>query len=292
MLLEQKLHEIASTLGKVDDEGQVTEDLRGQILGQLGTRLSYDRLYQEALSDPSLRRTRQELEVAMTNATVAREVVFELFQDLENFKLADFQMYDDGGKGMDRLVAFVQRAARQSGGDFARKDSDLLELTLPNQQVVVFTTDRDRAVQAPDLNLLGLEHPAIEQLLGKMEGLPPEERGLFGELEGNSSESGCVTVWQVVVHGRAGQSNKRMVDLGFRDTGDRSVFLERLARDLPQVRSPAAPDGATWVDAVNFLNGAASRALHRELLHAGNLAEGASYTPRLLGCVQVRGRRP
>jgi len=43
--------------GKVDDQGNVAEDLRSQILGQLSERLNYDRLYQEALSDPELKRT-------------------------------------------------------------------------------------------------------------------------------------------------------------------------------------------------------------------------------------------
>src|SRR5215813_7386947 len=68
--------------------------------------------------DPSLRRTRQEIEVAMTNADLAREIVFELFQDLEKFNLGDYKRFDDDGRGMQRLVAFVQRAARLDGGEF------------------------------------------------------------------------------------------------------------------------------------------------------------------------------
>ncbi len=35
LLLEEKLHGIAQTLGKLDDNGQIAEDLRGQVLGQL-----------------------------------------------------------------------------------------------------------------------------------------------------------------------------------------------------------------------------------------------------------------
>src|SRR5690606_38229607 len=71
LLLEDKLYGIAQALGKVDENGQVAEDLRAQILGQLGSQLSYDRLYQEAVRDPSLKRTRQELDVAITNANLA-----------------------------------------------------------------------------------------------------------------------------------------------------------------------------------------------------------------------------
>ena len=74
-------------LAIVDDQGNIAEDLRGQILGQLSERLNYDRLYQEALSDPELRRTQVELEAALANSREAREVVFDLFQDLDGFSL-------------------------------------------------------------------------------------------------------------------------------------------------------------------------------------------------------------
>ena len=122
LMLEEKLRDIACTLGKVDDQGQVAEDLRAQVLGQLSSCLSYDRLYQDALDDPTLKRTRQELEVAMTNANLARQVVFELFQDLDRFNLGDYRKFDDEGRGMQRLIAFLSRAARLSGQELRRED--------------------------------------------------------------------------------------------------------------------------------------------------------------------------
>ena len=97
LLLEHKLLAIAQALGKVDEYGQVTEDLRGQVLGQLAERISYDQLYQDAERDPTLRRTKQELEVALEDAKLARNVVFQLFQDLETFNLDDYRKFDDGG---------------------------------------------------------------------------------------------------------------------------------------------------------------------------------------------------
>ena len=39
MLLDDKLKEIAKTVGKLDERGEVAEDLRSQILGQLKERL-------------------------------------------------------------------------------------------------------------------------------------------------------------------------------------------------------------------------------------------------------------
>jgi hypothetical protein len=43
----------------------------GEALGQLSERLDYDRLYQAAISDPELRRTKVELEAALANASEA-----------------------------------------------------------------------------------------------------------------------------------------------------------------------------------------------------------------------------
>jgi len=58
LLLEDKLSDIEYTIGKLDEKGQIAEDLRAQILGQLSNCLSYDLLYQDALADPTLIRTR------------------------------------------------------------------------------------------------------------------------------------------------------------------------------------------------------------------------------------------
>jgi SNF2 family DNA or RNA helicase len=49
LMLEEKLLAIGKALGKVDEYGQVTEDLREQVLGQLSERLSYDKLYQDPI---------------------------------------------------------------------------------------------------------------------------------------------------------------------------------------------------------------------------------------------------
>src|SRR5690606_7767125 len=107
LLLEEKLKAIAEALGKVDDQGEIAEDLRGQVLGQLSEKLRYDRLYQDAVLDPTLKRTKEELEVAMNNASMARHVVSELFQDLDRFNLCDYREIDDGGTGMQRLLDFL-----------------------------------------------------------------------------------------------------------------------------------------------------------------------------------------
>jgi hypothetical protein len=56
--------------------------------------------------------TRQELEVAVENAQTARHVVWELFQDLEGFRLDDYREFDDGGQGMRRLIHYFRTGIR------------------------------------------------------------------------------------------------------------------------------------------------------------------------------------
>lgn len=287
LLLEEKLHGIAQALGKMDEHGQVTEDLRAQVLGQLSSRLSYDRLYQEAILDLSLRRTRQEIEVAMTNANLAREVVFELFQDLEKFNLRDYKRFDDKGRGMQRLVGFVQRAARADGGEFRCGGDGLYDLVLPEAAPLRFTIDRDRAIQEDDLNLLGLEHPVVKTWLDRYNALSPELRAIIAHFDGDKKEQGLITIWHVVLHGKGGKVDQKILRLGITPEGERSPYLERLAAEILKA-TPAINHSPMRRDrVVTLINDKGSELLHRELGHSGLLTEGASYSSHLLGCLEV-----
>jgi hypothetical protein len=287
LLLEEKLHGIAQTLGKLDDNGQIAEDLRGQVLGQLSSRLSYDRLYQEAILDPTLKRTRQELEVAMTNANLAREVVFELFQDLDRFNLGDYKQFDDEGRGMQRLLSFAQRAARLDGAEFRPSGKDVFLLNRPNSEPIRFTTDRDKALQEEELNLLGLEHPVVRQWLDAYTSVKPQDRALIGNIEGNGDETGLITIWLVVIHGKGGQVQQKVVRLGISEGGERSPYLERLSQELLRTRPSQTHSFQDKGQIGSLINGTASELLHRELVYSGFLQEEASYSSRLLACIGV-----
>jgi hypothetical protein len=281
LLLDEKLHEIALTLGKVDENGEPVEDFRVQVLGQLNTRLNYERLYQEALADPSLKRTRQEIEVAMTNAERARQVVFELFQDLEKFNLLDYRRVDDGGVAMRRLLDFSRSAVVALGGKWTAKADDEFEASLNGSGSLRLTTNRDRALRQDGLELLGLEQPFIRGLLEKMQSLPPSDRALIAA--NCQLHAGCLTFWTVTIHGKNGRLKQFIVKLAVCTDGTRNVALESLPLD--QVHSPP-PNHSSPIDrhTLQFLlTDHAPQVLHRELEHRGHLAEGAWYSSRLLG---------
>lgn len=285
MLLEEKLLEIAKALGKVDERGQITEDLREQVLGQLSERLSYDKLYQDAVRDPTLRRSRQELEVAVENAKTARRVVSELFQDLEGFRLDDYKQFDDGGKGMERLLRYVQEGVRAANGSVATQAVTFYEASLNGTQIR-FTTDRDKAKEEEALSLLGIEHPLVRRLISDHRAFPAAQRGLVARVRGDTKIQGAFSIWHVQIHGGKGQYHQKIVTIGLNETGERSRPVERLAANLRELGTAhegllSAERRAEWVRSV------IPEMIRRELAHSGLLANGASLSVRLLAWVEL-----
>jgi superfamily II DNA or RNA helicase len=285
LLLEEKLQDIAKALGKVDEHGQIAEDFRAQVLGQLGGTVSYAKLYQEGVSDPSLKRTKQELEVAVSNANLARKVVFELFQDLDRFNLGDYQRVDDLGQGMRRLVNFVSRATRLSGETFQPAGENRWLWKISDDPAVEFTTDRNLAIREENVQLLGLEHPYVGKLLAACATMPPANRFLAGKLEG-LSEQGLLTVWKIETHGKNGQTNVHIARIGINRRGERASKLEKLREELPGLRIQNS-DAGFWKKTAIDHKTKILEILQRELRYSGIIDEETSYSAvplAVIGC--------
>lgn len=286
LLLEEKLLEIGRALGKVDEYGQVAEDLREQILGQLSERLSYDRLYQEAIQDPTLVRTKEELQVAIENARTARTAVFELFQDMEDFRLDDYREYEDGGAGLNRLIEYVRVGVKNEGGEFLESESNRIRVSLNRVGDFHMTTDREVAMRHEDLSLLGLEHPVVEHLMRQCRELDPSKRGVAGKFEfrNETLPQGVITFWHVHVHGPGGQYQQRIVPIGIDQNGERSRGLERLSTRLREIQ----PNG--YVISSKPRSSLAEKIpemLQRELDMKGWLPENASFSSKLLAWIEI-----
>lgn len=277
LLLEEKLADIAKALGKVDDQGQIAEDLRAQVLGQLSGAISYDKLYQEAVNDPTLRRTREELEVAMTNASQARQVVLELFQELDPFNLGDYQKFDDAGRGMQRLVNFISRAARLSGQNFEPEgNSEKWRLTQNGESDLLFTADRDTAVQEDNLQLVGLEHPVIQSFIRQSASSAMEIRGVVGKMPGIAA-GGLLTTWKIITHGKDGQVTNHVVRIGMDSDGERASWLEHLEGKILGMQ-PLVGNIQQWKDVATTYKARLYELLHRELCHTGIITDEMSYS--------------
>jgi superfamily II DNA or RNA helicase len=284
LLLDEKLTEIARTVGKVDDQGNVAEDLRAQILGQLSERLNYDRLYQEALSDPELKRTQVELEAALSNSREARQVVFDLFQDLEGFSLDDYKPFADISSSLDRLVRFFAAAVADREQKLIKIDEETYELVSVNgERRARFTLNRDTATSHDDLELMGLDHPLVQEELGRWRSLPPEDVGI--SVGADVDEPVLLSLW--MVEASVGNGERRIVvqPIAVKQDGTRVPAVERQCEHYLQ--APSTAPRFLPEQRLELFARAVEPTLQRELKHKGAANGDGSYAAELIGYAEI-----
>ncbi|PYP82688.1 MAG: helicase [Blastocatellia bacterium AA13] len=281
LLLDDKLKEIGKALGKVDESGNVTEDLRSQILGQLSERISYDKLYQQALSDPELRRTRIEVEAALANASEARKVVFELFQDLDGFSLEDYKPFADVAAGMERLVNFVRDAVDQ-GQRLRQLDEHTFALETDSATIARFTTDRDAAQAQEGVELLGVDHPLVQRLLHKWQSVSPEDLG--AAVQNGKETSFVLTWWYVQVHGAQNEVRSYVVPIGIDHGGTRLSSLEE--KPDTALRLPPTQPALDLNQRLSLLQTHLEPMLNREVAYRGLATDKGGLSTTLVGWVE------
>jgi hypothetical protein len=284
LLLDDKLTEIAKTLGKVDDQGNVAEDLRSQILGQLSERLNYDRLYQEALGDPELKRTAVELEAALANAREAREVVFDLFQDLEGFSLNDYKPFADVSSGLERLVEFLWSALSERNLRLLKVDAETIDLlTVGGARRTRFTLNRDIATSSETCDLLGLDHPAVQEELGRWRSLNPDSLGVA--LAGNGMGPAILSLWLVEATNGQGEKRTTIQSIAVGTDGTRLPAIERQVDQV--LRLPPAGPFFGVEERLGAFSQLVEPSLQRELKHKGTASGDGSYSAELIGYVEI-----
>jgi len=285
LLLMDKLTEIARTLGKVDDHGNVTEDLRGQILGQLNDRLSYDQLYREALSDPELKRTREELEAAMSNASEARQVVFELFQDLDTFSLDDYKPLADIDESKSRIFDFLNQSLKVNGGSIQEIDDKRFAVALDeNSAPVPCTLDRELAKNDDSLGLMGIDHPVMMALAQTWRNAPANAIGAAAKLDVGSPT--VLSVWLVQSFGKGTDGGTHVLPIAVDREGMRVPSIERRYRECF-----SAPIGEPFLESGErdkILNEFLEPTLQRELGHRGIASPEKGYSIELLAWLECR----
>jgi len=279
LLLDDKLKEIALTLGKVDERGNVAEDLRSQILGQLSERIKYQELYAQALQDPELRRTRLELDAAMKNASQAREVVFELFQDLDRFSLDDYAPLSKIQESLNLLITFIGKACVFEGFKFNKLDDVHYELR--DEKNILqgqFTTDRDEANNSEHLQLIGLDHPFIEKLLVRYRQLTAEEIGIAVKSSGNN---GILSIWEIETHNDKGHDVHSILKFAVDADGNRLPVIEKQVEDLFHlIPAGYSGNGLEMLPKLETI-------MERELKYCGIIKDGQPYSAGLIGWVEL-----
>jgi SNF2 family DNA or RNA helicase len=285
LLLDEKLREIARTLGKLDERGNIAEDLRAQILGQLSERLNYERLYQDALSDPELRRTQVELDVALNNAEEAREVVFDLFQDLEGFSLDDYRPFEDVSDGIRRLVEFLSASLADHGMRLVRHEGEILEiLDARGKRVSMITTDRAKAAEHEGLELLGLDHPLVEAEINRWREIDPA--GIGASVNAERGELALLAIWLIEASNSRNERRTLIQPVAVNAAaGTRIPSIERQVQETFR-RREAAPSLSS-AERARIFSEIVEPTLERELKMKGVLSENGSFTADLIGFLEV-----
>lgn len=172
-LLENKLYDIAKTIGKIDPvTGEVVEDFRNEILGFLGSSPNYQDLYKKAIIDKDYRRTEQEITESIEKARKSSEALRELSQDLESFNFGRYRNMK-GPFSLDDLKIFVEKGILRLGGAFIPQgDTYYVETPQilhrysnisPKYENVVF--NRKVAMRKRKAELLGIGHPLVDGLI-------------------------------------------------------------------------------------------------------------------------------
>ncbi|MEA9428190.1 SNF2-related protein [Aeromonas caviae] len=284
LMLDEKLTEIAKTVGKVDDQGNVAEDLRAQILGQLSERLNYDRLYQEALSDPELKRTQVELEAALSNSREARQVVFDLFQDLDGFSLDDYKPFSDVSSSLDRLVRFLSAAVADRQQRLVKIDNETYDLvTIDGSSQQRFTLNRDLATSSDNLELMGLDHPLVQEELGRWRSVPPEEIGIA--VSGDLDSPVLLSLWMVEASSGNGERRVVVQPIAVKQDGTRVPVVERQVEQYLQ--APVTLSKFALEQRQEIFTHVIEPTLQRELKHKGAANGDGSYSAELIGYVEI-----
>lgn len=280
LTLEEKIHEIASTLGKVDDNGQVAEDLRSQILGQLGTQLSFDQLYREAINDPELKRTNVELKVAVENAKTAREVIFELFQDLDRFDLSEYKSISNSSSDLaNRLLSVFKSGLSLFGGQMTDVDEKSFRVDFPptGSTQLLMTMDRDLANSDTKFSLLGFDHSIVQHMTKALERRDVASRSVVVRAK---DDPFMLVVWRVSLFGDKGSTTRKVVRLAFSKTGHRLPEKEHL--DMLQ-SLPPIPMSAVNTEAWDSVVEQIPSSLEKDLKYRGLLTGNTSFQAELIG---------
>jgi len=232
-LLEEKLREIAQTIGKVDERGDVVEDFRSEILGFLGSSPNYQELYKRALVDRDYHRTEVEIAEALQRAREASEALRALTQDLDSFNLEHYR-HLQGQFTLADLRKFIEKSIVRMGGAFVPLGDETYRIDTPpsireqSRGVLLrydaATFDRDVAMRRKRVEFMGLGHPLVDALLAHLKS--PVWRGEVARL--SCGDEAMLSVrWLVSVHGEEGKIQQHYHHVALNGVGSARRIDER-----------------------------------------------------------------
>jgi hypothetical protein len=231
-----------------------------------------------------LKRTKVELEAAMSNSQEARQVVFDLFQDLNGFSLDDYKPFSDVSSGLGRLVRFMSAAVEDRQQRLIKIDDATYDLvTFDGTRHARFTLNRETATASDTIELMGLDHPLVQEELGRWRSVPPEEIGVA--VKGDLADPVLLSLWMVEASGKNGERRVVVQAIAVKQDGSRVPSVERQSEYYMQ-SLPSKP-AFSPEQRIELFSTAVEPTLQRELKHKGAANGDGSYSAELIGYVEI-----
>ena len=141
-----------------------------------------------------------------------------------------------------------------------------------------FTTDRDEANNSEQLQLIGLDHPFVENLLIRYRQLPAEEIGIAVKSSGNN---GILSIWEIETHNDKGHDVHSILKFAVDKDGNRLPIMEKQTEDIFQQLT--VNSSGNHVEMLPKLE----TIMERELKYRGIIKDEQPYSAGLIGWIEV-----
>ena len=150
-----------------------------------------------------------------------------------------------------------------------------------------FTDDRDKATTVEGLELLGLDHPIVEEAVGRARAIAPEDLG--AAVRTDDGVTGVASWWLVDAVMPKGERRSFVLPLVLREDGTRAPQAERTI-DRFFALAPS-PSGMSPAQRLEMLHLKIEPTLQRELRHRAVITDEGSFTAELITWVEIAGSR-
>lgn len=163
-------------------------------------------------------------------------------------------------------------------------DDERYDLVAPDgMRRACFTLNRDKATNQDALELIGLDHPLVQEELGRWRSLPPEELGIA--VSGDLDVPIFLSLW--MVEASSGNGDRRVVvqPIAIKPDGSRASAVERQFERY--LHAPTTSARFSPHERIELFTRVVEPTLQRDLKHKGAATGDGSYSAELIGYVEI-----
>lgn len=185
---------------------------------------------------------------------------------------------------MGRLVDFLSSSARNRNQRVIQVDEKTIDLVAADGSLKTrFTLDRETATGNDEYDLMGLDHPILQDELGRWRSVPPESLGVA--VEGNGIGPAVLSIWMVETSNSAGEHKSTVQAVAVNIQGTRLPAIERQV-DVLLRANPIRPT-LSVEQRLDLFSHHVEPTLQRELKHKGSANGDGSYGAELIGYIEI-----